>query len=58
MSCALLVVDVQEALFGPQPRPGDADATVARINALAARARGSFGPRIVAIPADQVAFDL
>ncbi|MBO1114363.1 isochorismatase family protein [Bordetella petrii] len=39
MSCALLVVDVQEALFRPQPRPADADATVARINALAARAR-------------------
>ncbi|SRR5690606_10550912 len=39
MSSALLVVDVQEALFRPQPRPADADATVARINALAARAR-------------------
>ncbi|MBV7486428.1 cysteine hydrolase family protein [Bordetella sp. BOR01] len=39
MSCALLIVDVQEALFGPQPRPADADAIVARINALAARAR-------------------
>src|SRR3546814_10619431 len=39
MPSALLVIDVQEALFSPRPRPGDADATVARINALAARAR-------------------
>ncbi|HYG43733.1 MAG TPA: cysteine hydrolase family protein [Bordetella sp.] len=46
MSCALLIVDVQEALFSPQPRPADADTTVARINALAARARRDGVPVI------------
>jgi len=46
MSCALLVIDVQEGLFRPAPRPGDADATVARINELAARARRQGAPVI------------
>ena len=39
MRTALLVIDVQRGLFAPEPRPFEADAVVARINALAARAR-------------------
>lgn len=39
MSQALLIIDVQHGLFDPVPRPHEADATLDRINALAARAR-------------------
>ena len=46
MSFALLIIDVQEALFRPAPRPGDADLIVTRINALAAQARGQGVPVI------------
>ncbi|MCD0504911.1 cysteine hydrolase family protein [Bordetella petrii] len=46
MACAVLVIDVQEALFRPPPRPAEADAVVARINTLAARARGHGAPVI------------
>lgn len=35
---AVLVIDVQRGLFEPEPRPFEADAVVARINALTARA--------------------
>jgi nicotinamidase-related amidase len=42
MSVALLVIDVQEALF--TPKPALADPVVARINALAARARQAGVP--------------
>jgi len=41
MNSALLVIDVQRALFEGEPRPFEADAVVARINALALRARAS-----------------
>jgi nicotinamidase-related amidase len=44
MSTALLVIDVQRGLFDPEPRPFEADAVVARINALTARARAADIP--------------
>lgn len=39
MRSALLIIDVQRALFDDAPRPFEADQVVARINALADRAR-------------------
>ena len=36
---ALIVIDVQEALFQPEPHPFEADAVMSRINGLAAAAR-------------------
>jgi nicotinamidase-related amidase len=39
MSTALLVIDVQRGLFDSEPRPFEADAVIARINVLTARAR-------------------
>ncbi|PUA18751.1 cysteine hydrolase family protein [Glaciimonas sp. PCH181] len=39
MASALLVIDVQEGLFRPEPRPALADAIVMRINDLTSRAR-------------------
>ena len=58
MSTALLVIDVQRGLFDSEPRPFEADAVIARINALTARARvaDGFGPTIAAVPADGIAF--
>jgi len=44
MSTALLVIDVQRGLFDADPRPFEADAVVARINALTARARAANVP--------------
>ncbi|MBI5258888.1 MAG: cysteine hydrolase [Burkholderiales bacterium] len=44
MRTVLLVVDVQTALFEPEPRPGDAAAVIERINALAERARAAHVP--------------
>jgi nicotinamidase-related amidase len=44
MNSALLVVDVQRGLFDDEPRAFEADVVVARINALAIRARGSGAP--------------
>ena len=41
---ALLLIDVQQALFQPAPRPHEADAVIARINTLAARARAAGVP--------------
>ena len=38
MNLALVVIDVQRGLFEPQPPPADADAVIARINALADKA--------------------
>jgi len=58
MSEALLIIDVQEALFRPEPRPADADLTVARINALARQARENAVPVIYiqhASPAGELA---
>lgn len=46
MKQALLVIDVQRGLFDAEPRPFEADAVVARINALAARARAAGAPVI------------
>jgi nicotinamidase-related amidase len=43
---ALLIIDVQRGLFDAEPRPFEADAVVARINALAARARTAGAPVI------------
>ena len=44
MKSALLIIDVQSGLFDDEPRPFEADAVVARINALAARAREAAMP--------------
>ena len=41
---ALIVIDVQQALFQPQPRPCDADAVLAHINRLSAAARAAGVP--------------
>ncbi|MBL8701891.1 MAG: cysteine hydrolase [Alphaproteobacteria bacterium] len=46
MRTALLVIDVQRALFDPEPRPLDADAVIRRINGLAAAARAVRSPVI------------
>lgn len=43
---ALLIIDVQEGLFSPEPNPADADAVIARINLLADRARSHGAPVI------------
>jgi nicotinamidase-related amidase len=44
MKSALIVIDVQRGLFDDAPRPFEADAVVARINALAAAARAAGAP--------------
>lgn len=44
MSSALLIIDVQQALFAPAPRPFEADAVIERINALAHAARAAGRP--------------
>ena len=41
---ALVLIDLQQALFQPVPRPHEADAVVRRINGLAARARAAGVP--------------
>jgi nicotinamidase-related amidase len=41
---AVLVIDVQRGLFDPEPRPFEADAVVARINALTERAHRAGVP--------------
>lgn len=46
MISALLVIDVQSGLFDGDPRPDDADAVIARLNALIARARDAGAPVI------------
>ncbi len=47
MNTVLLVIDVQRGLFDPEPRPFEADAVIARINALAARARALDVPVVL-----------
>jgi nicotinamidase-related amidase len=47
VSTALLVIDVQRGLFDPEPRPFEADAVIARINALIARARAANVPVVL-----------
>jgi nicotinamidase-related amidase len=42
----LIIIDVQEGLFSPEPNPADADAVIARINQLADRAR-SHGASVI-----------
>ncbi|MGO4261414.1 isochorismatase family protein [Lysobacter sp. TAB13] len=39
MASALVVIDVQRGLFDTRPPPAEAEAVIARINALAERAR-------------------
>jgi nicotinamidase-related amidase len=46
MTSALLIIDVQHGLFAPQPRPGRADETLARINAAIGSARAAGAPVI------------
>ncbi|GCL63720.1 hypothetical protein AQPW35_28010 [Rubrivivax pictus] len=41
---ALLLIDLQQALFQPAPRPHEADAVIERVNALAASARAAGVP--------------
>jgi nicotinamidase-related amidase len=47
MRSALLVIDVQRCLIDAEPRPFEADTVVARINALAARARQAKVPVVI-----------
>jgi nicotinamidase-related amidase len=47
MSTALLVIDVQRGLFDVDPRPFEADAVIARINTLTARARVADVPVVL-----------
>lgn len=44
MPTALLIIDVQAALFDISPRPDEAEVVIARINALSARARAAGAP--------------
>lgn len=44
MKQAILVIDVQQALFDVSPPPQEADAVIARINAMCARARQAKVP--------------
>ena len=44
MKTALLVIDVQKALFDRLPRPYEADAVISRINVLAEKARAASVP--------------
>jgi nicotinamidase-related amidase len=46
MKTCLLVIDLQAGLFAETPHPADADETIARINALADRARSRGVPVI------------
>ena len=46
MKSALLVINVQRGLFDAVPRPYEADAVVARITVLTARARAAGAPVI------------
>lgn len=46
MTSALIVIDVQRALFETTPAPADADAVLARINTLTDRARACGAPVI------------
>lgn len=44
MKSAVIIIDVQRGYFDTEPRPADADAVIARINALTARARAAGVP--------------
>jgi nicotinamidase-related amidase len=44
MTSALLVIDVQQGLFAPLPRPRDADRIIARINTVCDAARAAGAP--------------
>lgn len=46
MKSALLVIDVQEGLFGPQPRPFESETVIQKINQLALHAQSSGCPVI------------
>ncbi|QDQ25831.1 cysteine hydrolase [Chitinimonas arctica] len=41
MKTALIIIDVQQGLFDPSPRPYEADAVIQRINALSEQARAA-----------------
>jgi nicotinamidase-related amidase len=41
---ALIVIDVQQGLFGPEPKPAFSSQVIARINTLAQRARHQGAP--------------
>lgn len=49
MTSALIVIDVQRALFETTPAPADADAVLARINTLTDRARACGAPVILSL---------
>ena len=44
MKSAVVIIDVQRGYFDAEPRPADADAVIARINALTSRARQAGVP--------------
>lgn len=46
MKSALVVIDVQKGLFGPEPVPFDAKPVISRINELASRCRSASVPVI------------
>ncbi|VFQ44031.1 cysteine hydrolase family protein [Desulfoluna butyratoxydans] len=46
MKSALLVIDVQKGLFGPEPAPFEAEPVISRINELASRCRNASVPVI------------
>ena len=46
MNTAILVIDVQRLLFGPSPRPYEADIVIERINTATDWARGQNYPVI------------
>ncbi len=47
MNLALVVIDVQRALFEPEPVPADAATVIANINAMSARARRAGVPVVL-----------
>jgi nicotinamidase-related amidase len=51
--CAVLVIDMQRALFDAAPRPHEADVVIEKINALMARARAAGAPVVIVQHEDQ-----
>ena len=55
LTTALIVINVQNALFNPAPRPFEADAVIERINRLTAAARAAGVPVVWASAASVTA---
>ncbi len=56
MKSAVIIIDVQRGYFETEPPPADADAVIAQINSLTARARNSQVPVIFVQHEAQFAF--